>query len=353
MNDTSNAVVDTAARTDVLLDVQGLKKYFPLSGRGVFRKTVGYVRAVDDVSFKVRRGETVGVVGESGCGKTTLGRCISRLYDPTDGRMVLKYDDQVFEIEELTKEQNHEFRRNVQIIFQDPYSSLNPRKTVLQTVGEPLLVNGIAKGKELEEIVTEMILRVGLRVEHLRRYPHSFSGGQRQRIGLARALVVNPRLVVADEPVSALDVSIQAQILNQLKDLQTEFGLSYVFISHNMSVIRYMSDRILVMYAGKLVETAPRNILLSGPAHPYTEMLLRAVPKVTQRKGVSRAVSRGEPPNLLKLPKGCVFHPRCKYAQDICREKTPELHTIGTDHRASCHFAGELGLQGIAGLSAD
>jgi len=300
MNETDN----------VLLDVKGLKKYFPLTGSGVFRKTVGYIKAVDDVTFKVHRGETVGVVGESGCGKTTLGRCVSRLYDLTDGQIALRYDGKHINVETLTREENHEFRRNVQVIFQDPYSSLNPRMTVLQMVGESLLVNGIARGKELEERVTDVILRVGLRVEHLRRYPHSFSGGQRQRIGLARALVVNPRLIVADEPVSALDVSIQAQILNQLKDLQQDFGLSYIFISHNMSVIRYMSDRVLVMYAGKLVETAPRETLLNKPQHPYTEMLLSAVPRVTQRHNVVRAVTRGEPPNLLKLPTGCVFHPR-------------------------------------------
>jgi len=339
MNETDN----------VLLDVKGLKKYFPLTGSGVFRRTVGYIKAVDDVTFKVRRGETVGVVGESGCGKTTLGRCVSRLYDLTDGQIALRYDGKQINVETLTREENHEFRRNVQVIFQDPYSSLNPRMTVLQMVGESLLVNGIARGKELEERVTDMILRVGLRVEHLRRYPHSFSGGQRQRIGLARALVVNPRLVVADEPVSALDVSIQAQILNQLRDLQQDFGLSYIFISHNMSVIRYMSDRVLVMYAGKLVETAQRDALLNKPQHPYTEMLLSAVPKVTQRHSVVRAVTRGEPPNLLKLPTGCVFHPRCKYAKEICEEQAPELLNLSEQHQARCHFAGELGLQGITG----
>jgi peptide/nickel transport system ATP-binding protein len=339
MNETDN----------VLLDVKGLKKYFPLTGSGVFRKTVGYIKAVDDVTFKVHRGETVGVVGESGCGKTTLGRCVSRLYDLTDGQIALRYDGKLINVETLTREENHEFRRNVQVIFQDPYSSLNPRMTVLQMVGESLLVNGIARGKELEERVTDVILRVGLRVEHLRRYPHSFSGGQRQRIGLARALVVKPRLIVADEPVSALDVSIQAQILNQLKDLQQDFGLSYIFISHNMSVIRYMSDRVLVMYAGRLVETAPRETLLNRPQHPYTEMLLSAVPRGTQRHNVTRAVTRGEPPNLLKLPTGCVFHPRCKYAKEICEEQAPSLLNVGEQHQARCHFAAELSLTGITG----
>jgi peptide/nickel transport system ATP-binding protein len=331
----------------VLLDVQGLKKYFPLLRRGFLRRTVGHIKAVDDVSFYVREGETVGVVGESGCGKTTLGRCITKLYESTDGEIRLKLGERWLSVTELGKTDNREFRKNVQIIFQDPYSSLNPRMTVLQMVGEPLLVNGIARGRELEEQVTETIRKVGLHVEHLRRYPHSFSGGQRQRIGLARALVVNPRLIVADEPVSALDVSIQAQILNQLKDLQAEFGLAYIFISHNMSVIRYVSDRILVMYAGKLVETAPRDVLLSNPKHPYSEMLLSAVPK-TSHRGVQRAVTRGEPPNLLDLPSGCVFHPRCKYGQEWCNEGEPELRQIGPDHYVRCHTAEELELQGVS-----
>ncbi len=329
---------------DVLLQVTGLKKYFPVQ-RGFLQRTVGYVKAVDDVSFYVKAGETLGVVGESGSGKTTLGRCVLRLYEPTAGEILLRDGDQFLRVTELRGKEMSRFRRSAQIIFQDPYSSLNPRMNVLETVGEPLLVNGIARGKEMEERVREAILQVGLRVEHLRRYPHSFSGGQRQRIGIARALVVNPKLIVADEPVSALDVSIQAQILNLLKDLQEKFQLAYIFISHAMSVVRYMSDRIAVMYAGKLVEVGPKDVLLSDPKHPYTEALLAAVPKMRQRR--RRVVLTGEPPDLANLPAGCVFHPRCKYVTDICREQAPELVGIGTDHYVSCHLAEELSLQGI------
>jgi peptide/nickel transport system ATP-binding protein len=333
---------------DLVLEVKNLKKHFPLQSSGLLRRTIGHIKAVDDVSFVVRRGETLGVIGESGCGKTTLGRCVSYLYEPTAGEIVIRHDDQEFRMAKLTRHNNADFRKAVQVIFQDPYASLNPRMNVLRIVGEPLLVNGIAKGREIEERVSAIIRKVGLNVEHLRRFPHSFSGGQRQRIGIARALVVNPQLIVADEPVSALDVSIQAQMLNLLKDLQQEFELSYLFISHSMSVIRYMSDRILVMYAGKIVETGPRDELLARPAHPYTEMLLKAVPKVTQRPSIRlQDVVEGEPPNLLNLPKGCVFHPRCKYAQEICREERPELRTIGPDRQVSCHLSEELHLQGV------
>ncbi len=332
---------------DVLLEVRGLKKYFPVQ-KGFLRRIVGYVKAVDDVSLYVRAGETLGVVGESGCGKTTLGRCIVRLYAPTAGEIFLRDGERVLPVHNLESKDMRAFRRSAQIIFQDPYSSLNPRMNVLETVGEPLLVNGLAKGKELEERVTEVILQVGLRVEHLRRYPHSFSGGQRQRIGIARALVVNPRLVVADEPVSALDVSIQAQILNLLKDLQERFNLTYIFVSHAMSVIRHVSDRIAVMYAGKLVEVGPKEELLANPRHPYTEVLLAAVPRMSQRRRGRRMITPGEPPDLANLPPGCVFHPRCKYAQEICKVEPPELKPMGADYHVSCHLAEELGLQGIS-----
>jgi oligopeptide/dipeptide ABC transporter ATP-binding protein len=334
-------------QSDILLDVQGLKKYFPLRSTGFLRRVAGEIKAVNDVSFRVRVGETVGVVGESGCGKTTLGRCIVRLYDYTDGDVKLKLADRTVSLRDLDKRDNREFRKSVQMIFQDPYSSLNPRANVLQIVGEPMMALGIAKGREMEHRVTEAIRKVGLSVAHLRRYAHSFSGGQRQRIGLARALVVDPRLVIADEPVSALDVSIQAQILNLMMDLQQEFGLAYVFISHDMSVVRYMSDRILVMYAGRLVETAPREDLLTVPQHPYTAMLLGAVPKVTRRGVAARGTNRGEPPNLLNVPSGCVFHPRCAYAQEICENEVPQLRSIGTDRHVSCHLAESLQLQGV------
>jgi len=329
-----------------LLEVRGLQKWFPMQ-KGFLQKTTGYVKAVDGVNIDVQAGETLGIVGESGSGKTTLGRCITRLYQPTGGQVTMRADGDVLDVTALKGKGLSAFRKQAQTIFQDPYSSLNPRMTVLQTVGEPLLVNNLAHGKELEERVTEMVLQVGLRVEHLQRYPHSFSGGQRQRIGIARAMVVNPKLVVADEPVSALDVSIQAQILNLLQDLQEKYNLTYLFISHAMSVVRYVSDRIAVMYAGKLVELNDKQELLSHPMHPYTEALLAAVPKPSQRKRGMRLVSPGEPPDLGNLPKGCVFVPRCKYATDRCKEEMPQLREVGTGAFVSCHLAESLTLLGI------
>jgi peptide/nickel transport system ATP-binding protein len=331
-----------------ILEVNHLKKYFPLQSSGFFRRTIGQIKAVDDVSLTVQPGETLGVIGESGCGKTTLGRCVAHLYEMTDGEIIVRSAGKEFRPGSLGRGNNSEFRKIVQVIFQDPFSSLNPRMNVLRSVGEPLLVNNIARGKELEARVADIIQKVGLNVGHLQRFPHSFSGGQRQRICIARALVVNPQLVIADEPVSALDVSIQAQMLNLLKDLQQELGLSYLFVSHSMSVIRYMSDRILVMYAGKVVETGPRDELLRRPLHPYTETLLKSVPKVTKRQGTRlKDIVVGEPPNLLNLPKGCVFHPRCPYAIDICREERPELRPLATGRQVSCHRAEELELQGV------
>lgn len=329
-----------------LLEVQELKKYFPVQ-QGFFKRTVGFVKAVDNVSLTVKTGETLGVVGESGCGKTTMGRCIVRLYEPTGGRILLHTPQKTLSVTDLDAQDKRLFRSSAQIIFQDPFASLNPRMNILETVGEPLLVNGLASGRELEDRVKEAITQVGLRVEHLRRFPHSFSGGQRQRIGIARALVVHPRLIVADEPVSALDVSIQAQILNLLKDLQAQYGLTYVFVSHNMAVVRYISDRIAVMYAGKLVELGEKQELLDHPRHPYTELLLAAVPRTVDRKHGQRLVTPGEPPDLANLPKGCVFHSRCKYARDICKEQEPQLRVVGNNHFASCHIAEELTLQGI------
>ncbi len=329
-----------------LLEVRGLQKWFPMQ-KGFLQKTTGYVKAVDGVNIDVQAGETLGIVGESGSGKTTLGRCITRLYQPTGGQVTMRADGIELDVSALKGKGLSAFRKQAQTIFQDPYSSLNPRMTVLQTVGEPLLVNNLAHGKELEQRVSEMVVQVGLRVEHLQRYPHSFSGGQRQRIGIARAMVVNPKLVVADEPVSALDVSIQAQILNLLQDLQEKYNLTYLFISHAMSVVRYVSDRIAVMYAGKLVELADKQELLSHPKHPYTEALLAAVPKPSMRKRGMRLVSPGEPPDLGNLPKGCVFVPRCKYATDRCKEEMPQLREVGTGAFVSCHLAESLTLLGI------
>ncbi|MGC9523104.1 MAG: ABC transporter ATP-binding protein [Anaerolineae bacterium] len=328
-----------------LLEVRDLKKWFPMS-RGLFQRNTVFVKAVDGVDIDVQPGETLGIVGESGSGKTTLGRCISRLYEPTDGQITMRVNGEVLDVSALKGRALSAFRKRAQMIFQDPYSSLNPRMTVLETVGEPLLVNDLAKGKELEDRVTEIVLKVGLRVEHLRRYPHSFSGGQRQRIGIARAMVVNPDLVVADEPVSALDVSIQAQILNLLRDLQEQYALTYLFISHAMNVVRYMSDRIAVMYAGKLVELGPKQEVLSHPKHPYTEALLAAVPKLSQRKRGMRLVSPGEPPDLTNLPKGCVFEPRCKYSAE-CSGEAPKLRKVGENTYVSCHRAESLTLKGI------
>jgi peptide/nickel transport system ATP-binding protein len=335
-----------SAQGNVLLEVQGLKKYFPIQ-QGFLRRTVGYVKAVDDVNLVVKAGETLGVVGESGCGKSTMGRTILRLYEPTDGKILLNADGHRLSVTELDRPQMRLFRKSAQIIFQDPFSSLNPRMNILETVGEPLLVNDLARGRELEERVKEVITQVGLRVEHLRRFPHSFSGGQRQRIGIARALVVHPKLIVADEPVSALDVSIQAQILNLLESLQERYHLTYIFVSHNMAVVRYIADRIAVMYAGKLVELGAKYELLSRPKHPYTELLLAAVPRTVDRMRGQRTVTPGEPPDLANLPSGCVFHTRCKYAKDRCKQEAPVLRALGADTYVSCHFAEELDLQGI------
>lgn len=335
-----------ANQVEPIVEVKEAKKYFPVQ-RGLLQRTTGYVKAVDNVSVEVLPGETLGVVGESGSGKTTLGRCVTKLYEMTGGEVILRVQGKEFNASKVKGDDLKVFRRNAQTIFQDPYSSLNPRMSILETVGEPLLVNKLAIGKELEDQVTEMILQVGLRVEHLRRYPHSFSGGQRQRIGIARALVLRPKLVVADEPVSALDVSIQAQILNLLQDLQERFDLTYIFVSHAMSVIRYVSNRIAVMYAGKLVEVGDKTELLANPKHPYTEMLLGAVPRPSQRGHAIRQTALGEPPDLADLPSGCVFRTRCPYAQDRCKEEVPVLRNVGSRTLVSCHLAESLTLKGI------
>lgn len=338
--------VNNPPQAEPLLEIKDLKKFFPIQ-KGFLRRTVGYVKAVDGVSLTAYAGETLGIVGESGSGKTTLGRTLLRLYEPSAGEVNLRVNNEMVSVTSLSGGDLRRLRKSAQMIFQDPYSSLNPRMTVMEIVGEPLYVNGIASGRELEDRVSQVIQKVGLRVEHLRRYPHSFSGGQRQRIGIARALVVNPSLIVADEPVSALDVSVQAQILNLLKDLQSQYQLTYLFISHAMNVVRYMCDRILVMYAGRTVELASKNEVIANPKHPYTEALLASVPKTTSRMRGERVISAGEVPDLGNLPTGCTFHPRCKYAIDRCKAEVPELRSIGNGRLASCHRAEELELIGI------
>jgi peptide/nickel transport system ATP-binding protein len=298
----------------VLLEIKNLKKYFPIK-RGFFDRTVGHVKAVDDVSFYVQPGETLGLVGESGCGKTTTGRVVLRALDPSEGE--IWFDDPEMgrvNVATLDKSQLKRLRRNMQMVFQDPYSSLNPRMTLLQNVGEPLVVNKVARGKELEDRVAYLLRVVGLRPEYMNRYPHAFSGGQRQRIGIARALALNPKLVVLDEPVSALDVSVQAQILNLLQDLQAQFGLTYLFIAHDLSVVEHISDRVAVMYVGQLVESATTAELFTNPLHPYTEALLSAVPQPDPRARREPIVLPGDVADPANPPSGCYFHPRCRYS---------------------------------------
>ncbi|HXF62952.1 MAG TPA: oligopeptide/dipeptide ABC transporter ATP-binding protein [Caldilineaceae bacterium] len=334
-----------------LLEVNALRKYFPIR-RGFFVRVVGHVKAVDGVSFAVHPGETLGLVGESGCGKTTTGRVILRAIDPTSGEVWFRDQDMGrVNVATLDNTQLKQLRRNMQMVFQDPYSSLNPRMNLLQNVGEPLVVHGIAKGKELEDRVAELLRVVGLRPEYMNRYPHAFSGGQRQRIGIARALALNPQLIVLDEPVSALDVSVQAQILNLLQDLQAQFGLTYLFIAHDLSVVEHISDRVAVMYVGQLVESATTRELFLNPLHPYTEALLSAVPKPDPRQRQEPIVLPGDVADPANPPSGCYFHPRCRYNDGSrCAKETPELREIMPGHFARCHYAGELSLKGVASL---
>jgi peptide/nickel transport system ATP-binding protein len=316
-----------------LLEVKHLKKHFPIKG-GVFSKTIGYVYAVDDINFTLEKGETLGLVGESGCGKSTTGRTILRLIEPTDGMISFEGQD----ITHLDKSAMRALRREMQIIFQDPYASLNPRMTVGSIIGEPLEIHKIAKGSEKEERVASLLQKVGLRAEDMRKYPHEFSGGQRQRIGIARALALNPKLIVCDEPVSALDVSIQAQVINLLEDLQAEFGLSYLFIAHNLNVVEHISDRVAVMYLGQIVELASDEELYKNPQHPYTEALLSAVPIPDPTVKKKRIILEGDVPSPINPPKGCHFHTRCMYKDKICEEVEPEFKDIGGGHWVACHF---------------
>lgn len=333
---------------EVLLEVKSLQKYFPI--HSIFwNKIVGHVKAVDGVSFYVNHGETLGLVGESGCGKTTVGRCIVQGIDPTNGEVFFNTREGEF-LDLLTcdKKSLRLLRKDFQMIFQDPNSSLDPRMTVYDIISEPLLVNKIArKGKDLDEKVKYLGELVKLNIRHLKRYPHAFSGGQRQRIGIARALATNPKFIVADESVSALDVSVQAQILNLLKELQEKFQLAYLFIAHDLSVVQYISDRVAVMYLGRIVEMAETNELFETPQHPYTEALLSAVPKPDPERKTGRILLTGEVPSPSNPPSGCHFHPRCRYVQGICKEQRPPLEKMSAMHYAACHFAKNLSLKGV------
>lgn len=346
-------MTETQKTDTLLLDVKNLKKHFPIKKGFLFTKVVGAVKAVDDVSFYIREGETLGLVGESGCGKSTTGRVLLRAYNPTGGQVWFQDKNMGrVDVAALDSSKLKQLRQNIQMIFQDPYSSLNPRFTLLEIVGEPLLVNGVAKGQELQDRVAELLKVVGLRPEYMSRYPHAFSGGQRQRIGVARALALHPQLVVCDEPVSALDVSIQAQTLNLLQDLQQDFGLTYLFISHDLSVVEHISDRVAVMYVGKLVESARTEELFASPRHPYTEALLSAVPRPDPRRRTEPLVLQGDVADPANPPSGCYFHPRCRYCVDICKTQTPTLREISPDHFVSCHRAEEIQIQGISGAGS-
>jgi len=316
-----------------VLKVRGLKKHFPVK-KGLLRRTVGQVYAVDGVSFEIAQGETLGLVGESGCGKSTVGRTVLRLIEPTDGRIEVAGED----ISGLDPADLRKYRRQMQIIFQDPFSSLNPRMTAGDIVGEPLMVHGLADGAERRELVAELFERVGLRAAQMKALPHQFSGGQRQRIGIARALALSPQLIVGDEPVSALDVSIQAQVINLLMDLQAERGLSYLFIAHDLAVVEHISDRIAVMYLGRIVEYADKRTLFTDPQHPYTEALLSAVPIPDPEVRREKRVLQGDVPSPIKPPSGCHFHTRCPYAEERCRVETPELKQRAPGHWVSCHL---------------
>jgi len=317
-----------------VLKVDHLVKHFPVKRGLIAGKTIGHVRAVDDVSFEIARGETLALVGESGCGKSTTGRLILRLIDPTSGSISYKGND----IARLSKRELRRIRRHIQLIFQDPYASLNPRMTVGDILTEPLNVHGLASGPEQAARVRELLEVVGLLPEHARRYPHQFSGGQRQRIGIARALAVSPDLIICDEPVSALDVSIQAQVVNLLQNLQQRFGLSYLFIAHDLAVVKHISDRVAVMYLGKLVEIADKHALYAQPLHPYTQALLSAIPKPDPSIDRQRIILSGDVPSPINPPAGCRFHTRCTYAQDRCRKEEPILRDAGGGHRVACHF---------------
>jgi len=331
-----------------LLEVRRLRKLFPIH-KGFARRVVGHIRAVDDVSFVIREGETLGLVGESGCGKTTTARCVLRAMTPTSGEILFRTrDGRRLDLAPLSRSELRPLRPEMQMIFQDPFGSLNPRMTLFDNVGEPLLVNGLRNRRERTERVAELLRLVGLRAEFMHRFPHAFSGGQRQRIGIARALATHPRLVVADEPVSALDVSVQAQVLNLLLELQERLHLTYLFVAHDLSVVKHISDRVAVMYVGQLVETATTAEIFSRPRHPYTAALLRAVPVPDPRVPSGDAILKGDVASPADPPPGCYFHPRCHFAVERCWTDAPALREIAPNHFARCHLADELTLEGVS-----
>jgi peptide/nickel transport system ATP-binding protein len=331
-----------AAESKRILEVQGLKKYFPVTA-GFLKLNAGYVRAVDDVDLYVNVGETLALVGESGCGKTTLGRSILQAVRPTAGQTLFTCQDgKVVELGSLPYDKLRVVRRDMQMIFQDPYASLNPRMTVLNVIAEPLICHKLMSGAKLREYVMNLMDTVGLDPRHLKRYPHAFSGGQRQRIGIARALATKPRFIVCDEAVSALDVSVQAQILNLLMELQEQMNLSYLFISHDLGVVHHISDRVGVMYVGRMVELAPTQVLFAEPVHPYTQALLSAKPVADPRNKSKRIILEGEVANPANLPPGCPFHPRCRYCMDVCKKDVPGWRELRGNHFVACHRADDM-----------
>ncbi|PXA96182.1 peptide ABC transporter ATP-binding protein [Nostoc sp. 3335mG] len=333
---------------DVLFSVRGLKKYFPIQA-GWLKKHIGDVKAIDDVSLDIRKGETLGLVGESGSGKSTVARLMLRAYDLTDGQILFRRaNNEIVDLSKLTDREMRPLRAEMQMIFQDPYSSLNPRMTLLELVGEPMVIHGVGNAGEIKDRVAELLKVVGLRPEFINRYPHAFSGGQRQRIGIARALALNPSFIAADEAVSALDVSVAAQNINLLQDLQEQFGLTYLFITHDLGMVEHIADRVGVMYLGRLMEVAPTELLFSKPLHPYTEALMAAVPQPDPRgnRTRKRVPLKGEIANAANPPSGCSFHPRCPYAQARCSAEVPALRTVEGGRQVRCHFAEELSLGG-------